>query len=345
MEKKEKNTYIKGAGACIVTKSILDGTSRLKWMFREDNGIGNGWCALGDSDSQAYVDDAKNLAVVDFNTLAGIEPVVWDIYFMPYGADLEFRSDAGGKYFVDVKTGAEIREPVKHPMEAAFEKNLKFLNQKEYPPEFFTGLFRENGRLRTVAAGEADFPSGTVVLADPLAYLGTKYQTVLKRRIPAGSYPVVLSVMESEIAGSRVAAAKFRISGRDVKAYEIAEAEGVPGKAASTFFGVDPGTACFADQAASEEFCRFLEKWRGENPGKNLYADYFEERFRERREDKPGDALRRWDLLCWAIPESGRRLVMFSSGVGDGIYSGYWGLDADGEPAELIVPFLNPEYF
>ena len=151
--------------------------------------------------------------------------------------------------------------------------------------------------------------------------------------------------MESEIAGSRVAAAKFRISGRDVKAYEIAEAEGVPGKAAYTFFGVDTGTACFADEAASEEFCRFLEKWRGENPGKNLYADYFEERFRERREDKPGDALRRWDLLCWAIPESGRRLVMFSSGVGDGIYSGYWGLDADGEPAELIVPFLNPEYF
>ena len=125
----------------------------------------------------------------------------------------------------------------------------------------------------------------------------------------------------------------------------LAEAEGVPGKAAYTFFGVDTGTACFADEAASEEFCRFLEKWRGENPGKNLYADYFEERFRERREDKPGDALRRWDLLCWAIPESGRRLVMFSSGVGDGIYSGYWGLDADGEPAELIVPFLNPEYF
>ena len=34
---------------------------------------------------------------------------------------------------VDTRTGKEIREPVKHPAQIAFEKNLKFLNQKTYP--------------------------------------------------------------------------------------------------------------------------------------------------------------------------------------------------------------------
>ena len=36
---------------------------------------------------------------------------------------------------------------------------------------------------------------------------------------------------------------------------------------------------------------------------------------------------------------------MFTSGLGDGIYSGYWGLDVDGNAAELVIPFMNPEFF
>ena len=39
------------------------------------------------------------------------------------------------------------------------------------------------------------------------------------------------------------------------------------------------------------------------------------------------------------------RTVLFSSGMGDGIYSGYWGLDAEGEIACLVALFLNPAYF
>ena len=51
------------------------------------------------------------------------------------------------------------------------------------------------------------------------------------------------------------------------------------------------------------------------------------------------------DFVCWALPESGHRIAMFASGMGDGIYSGYWGLDVKGAVAELVIPFMNPEYF
>ncbi|MCI8854746.1 MAG: DUF2185 domain-containing protein, partial [Lachnospiraceae bacterium] len=244
----ERKEYIRGAGGSIVSKSILNGTSKLKWLFRQEGGPGNGWVAFGDTDSQEYVNDANNMAVVDFNTLANIEPAVLNVFYMPMGSDLEFRSDKTGKYFVDTRTGKEIREPVKHPGQIAFEKNLKFLNQETYPDDFFRMLFTESQKIRVITAGQADFPTGEVVLADPLAYLGSKYETVLDRQIPAGSYPVRLSVCLSPIVGLRIAAAEVLVSEKPAVRYEIAMPKGKKGEDLGkpgifTFFGVDTGLA------------------------------------------------------------------------------------------------------
>ncbi len=354
-KKKEENqqemkTYIKGAGGSIVSKSILSGKSRLKWLFREECEHGNGWVAFGHTDTQEYVDNAENMSVVDFNTLANIEPAVVNVFFMPVGSDLEFCDDKTGKYFVDTKTGKEIREPVKHPAQIAFEKNLKFLNQESYPLDFFEMLFTESDRLSMVQAGEVDFPTGEVVLADPLSYLGTRYETVLGRRIPAGRYPVELSVCRSRVAGMRVAAAKLQISCRQAVRYEIAMAKGNEredfGKPnVWTFFGVDAGLACFADVRTSKDFGLFIEKWERENPGKNKYVDYFGPLFRKSYEANPDLQSQEGNFLKWQLPETGQRIVLFSSGMGDGIFSGYWGLDEAGEIVSLVVPFMNPAYF
>ncbi len=46
--------------------------------------------------------------IVDFNTLANIEPAVLSIYNMPVGTDLEFCCDNSGRYFIDTKTGKRI---------------------------------------------------------------------------------------------------------------------------------------------------------------------------------------------------------------------------------------------
>lgn len=91
--------------------------------------------------------------------------------------DFRFCSDKTGKYFVDTKPEKKIREPVKPPVQIAFEKNLKFLNQETYPPDFFRMLFTESSKIKVVRAGKADFPTGKVMLADPIACLGTRYET------------------------------------------------------------------------------------------------------------------------------------------------------------------------
>ncbi len=349
-KQQEMKVYIQGAGGTVVSRSILNGTSRLKWLFRQESEHGNGWVAFGDTDTQEYVDDAKNMTVVDFNTLANLEPAVVNVFYMPVGSDLEFCADQTGTYFVDTKTGREIREPVKHPVQIAFEKNLKFLNQETYPADFFRMLFTDSPTIRVVRAGNADFPTGEVVLADPLAYLGTRYETVLDRRIPAGTYPVELSVCRSRIAGLRIAAARLPVSGKPTVRYEIAmpkgkkrEELGKPG--VFTFFGVDTGLACFADMEISREYRLFFEAWGKENPGKNKYTDYFRVLFQKSCEEHPEYQNQEGSFLEWKLPERGQRTVLFSSGMGDGVYSGYWGLDAEGETACLVAVFMNPEYF
>ena len=96
-------------GGCIITKSLDDGTSKLKWIFREEsvNPVDNGWRALGDTDTEEYINVPENNLVVDFDRLIEIEPAVLAIYDMPVGTDMEF--DAQRKVFIDSNTGKEYR--------------------------------------------------------------------------------------------------------------------------------------------------------------------------------------------------------------------------------------------
>ncbi|MFR7973939.1 MAG: DUF2185 domain-containing protein [Lacrimispora saccharolytica] len=109
--KKKRAVFIENAGGVIITKSIYQGTSKLKWLFREEsvNPSDNGWRAIGDNDTQEYLDNAENSMVVDFNTLANIEPAVLSVYDMPVGTDLKFCFDDTGRYFVDTNTGNRIK--------------------------------------------------------------------------------------------------------------------------------------------------------------------------------------------------------------------------------------------
>lgn len=96
-------------GGCIVTKSLYEGTSKLKWIFREEpvNPVDNGWRAIGDSDTEEYINTPGNNLVVDFDRLVEIEPAVLAIYEMPVGTDLEF--DSQRRVFIDSNTMKEYR--------------------------------------------------------------------------------------------------------------------------------------------------------------------------------------------------------------------------------------------
>ena len=311
--------YVENAGSCIVTKSILNGETKFRWLFREEplNNIDTGWMAFGDSDNDEYVNDPKNLTVVDLNTLINIEPTILNVYEMPVGTDLIFIEEDGEKYFINAKTNEQIREKVKSPFMIAFENNLNFLRKDEYSKEFIENLFIESNKISLHTIGEVDFPTGRVIIADPLCYLHSEEnRKILDRTIPIGKYEVELAILNSKTISKRVVGARLKIRNDKVLRYEQTQNK------SSSFngFGVDAGLASFCDATVAEEYTKFYSN-----------NDYFIKLLQGKQ------------FIDWEIPGTNHKIAMFETGFGDGYYMSLYGLNEKDEVCELVIPFINPE--
>ena len=311
--------YVENAASCIVTKSILNGETKFRWLFREEplNNIDTGWMAFGDSDNDEYVNDPKNLSVVDLNTLINIEPTILNVYEMPVGTDLIFIEEDGEKYFINAKTNEQIREKVKSPFTIAFEKNLDFLRKDEYSKEFIENLFTESDRISLDTIGEADFPTGQVIIADPLCYLHSEEnRKILDRTIPIGKYEVELAILNSKTISKRVIGARLKIKNDKIIRYEQTQNK----SSNLNGFGVDAGLASFCDASVAEEYTKFYSN-----------NDYFIKLLQGKQ------------FIHWELPGTNHKIAMFETGFGDGYYMSLYGLNEKDEVCELVIPFINPE--
>ena len=311
--------YVENAGSCIVTKSILNGETKFRWLFREEplNNIDTGWMAFGDSDNDDYVNDPKNLTVVDLNTLINIEPTILNVYEMPIGTDLIFIEEDGDKYFINAKTNEQIREKVKSPFMIAFEKNLSFLRKDEYSKEFIENLFTESNRISLHTVGEVDFPTGEVIIADPLCYLHSEEnRKILNRTIPIGKYEVELAILNSKTISKRVAGARLKIKNDKIIRYEQTQNK----SSKLNGFSVDAGLASFCDVTVAEEYTKFYSN-----------NDYFIKLLQGKQ------------FIHWELPGTNHKIAMFETGFGDGYYMSLYGLNEKDEVCELVIPFINPE--
>ena len=311
--------YVENAGSCIVTKSILNGETKFRWLFREEplNNVDTGWMAFGDSDNDDYVNDPKNLTVVDLNTLINIEPTILNVYEMPIGTDLIFIEEDGDKYFINAKTNEQIREKVKSPFTIAFEKNLSFLRKDEYSKEFIENLFTESDRISLHTVGEVDFPTGQVIIADPLCYLHSEEnRKILDRTIPIGKYEVELAILNSKTISKRVIGARLKIKNDKIIRYEQTQNK----SSNLNGFGVDAGLASFCDASVAEEYTKFYSN-----------NDYFIKLLQGKQ------------FIDWEIPGTNHKIAMFETGFGDGYYMSLYGLNEKDEVCELVIPFINPE--
>ena len=311
--------YVENAGSCIVTKSILNGETKFRWLFREEplNNIDTGWMAFGDSDNDEYVNDPKNLSVVDLNTLINIEPTILNVYEMPVGTDLIFIEEDGEKYFINAKTNEQIREKVKSPFTIAFEKNLDFLRKDEYSKEFIENLFTESDRISLHTIGEVDFPTGQVIIADPLCYLHSEEnRKILNRTIPIGKYEVELAILNSKTISKRVAGARLKIKNDKIIRYEQTQNK----SSKLNGFSVDAGLASFCDVTVAEEYTKFYSN-----------NDYFIKLLQGKQ------------FIHWELPGTNHKIAMFETGFGDGYYMSLYGLNEKDEVCELVIPFINPE--
>ena len=311
--------YVENAGSCIVTKSLLNSETNFRWLFREEplNNIDTGWMAFGDSDNDEYVNDPKNLTVVDLNTLINIEPTILNVYEMPVGTDLIFIEEDGEKYFINAKTNEQIREKVKSPFMIAFENNLNFLRKDEYSKEFIENLFIESNKISLHTIGEVDFPTGQVIIADPLCYLHSEEnRKILDRTIPIGKYEVELAILNSRTISKRVVGARLKIKNDKIIRYEQTQNK----SSNLNGFGVDAGLASFCDVTVAEEYTKFYSN-----------NNYFIKLLQGKQ------------FIDWEIPGTNHKIAMFETGFGDGYYMSLYGLNEKDEVCELVIPFINPE--
>ena len=104
-------TFINNAGAAIVSRKIVERTGNIKWLTREEpfGPQDSGWRVLSDRDTAEYLDDPKNMTVVDFNELCNLEPACIGIYDLPIGSDIQRVVEPDGRRrWFDNKTEKEI---------------------------------------------------------------------------------------------------------------------------------------------------------------------------------------------------------------------------------------------
>jgi hypothetical protein len=202
----------------------------------------------------------------------------------------------------------------------------------------FSKLFEEGkeidteiGRvvLRVREAGGLTLSSGRVVACDPL---GPPEVEPFARVAPAGTFPVALSVAHFEDGDRRVAGALVRFGPRAPASWEPALR---PGESPDELdegeiFGypVDSGTGCFMDAETARLVLSIPD-----------FDDFFDALSDELEETYE-------NTWSWANVEvaAGHNVVAFSTGVGDGMYASYFGLDAAGEVVCLVTDFSLFEY-
>ncbi len=185
--------------------------------------------------------------------------------------------------------------------------------------------------LRVKPAGDLKVTSGRVVACDPLVSPDVE---PFDRRVPAGAFPVLLSVAHFEDGDRRVAGAMLRFAERPAASWEMALRSGEEMSALDEgeVFGypVDSDTGCFMDA----ETARLVLS----NVDEEDFADALVGEMDKTYEDT-------WS---WANVEvdaaAGHNVAVFSTGVGDGLYASYFGLDEAGEVVCLVTDFSLFEY-
>lgn len=80
-----------GFGGCFATDMITVDGRKVGWMYRQepDNSIDSGWRFFAGPESAEYIEDLRNTAVYDVNTIANYDPEIVPLLDAPIGSAFE----------------------------------------------------------------------------------------------------------------------------------------------------------------------------------------------------------------------------------------------------------------
>lgn len=202
-----------------------------------------------------------------------------------------------------------------------FDLSALFIDGKE--------INTEQGRvtLRRREIAPLHVTTNSIVACDPGSPDDAEAFT---QAVAPGTYPVTLSVATYEDDDQRVAGAMLRFSEAAPVRWSIAllpdEDESQLGVDEIFGYTVESAHGCFMDSSAAISLLRCHEEY-------------------ENFDDAIAAELDKAYVDTWSYadikpdPESEANIVVFSSGMGDGLYASYFGFDADDNPVCLATDF------
>ena len=224
-----------------------------------------------------------------------------------------------------------------------FEKNLEFIGLDHTVNRTVDQVFC--GRNVRTVSFEVDFPTGTVLAADPLYYLPDPASvTWFHDAVSPGKYTVTLALVNTASFGPRVSGMKLQISNHPCVKYLPAASYFLEENARKDVLGfpVETGMASFCDRKTAEAYQKFFRQWNEEHPGGNFYNDHLAQLFRDSYAVYPQLQRESGDFILYTVPGTALSFVMAATGLGDGWYSVFRGIDTEGKTVEFVMMFIDP---
>lgn len=175
--------------------------------------------------------------------------------------------------------------------------------------------------------GTIALPSGHIVACDP-GLIGVENLEPFTRSVTPGTYPVLLSVPK----GDRPLASKIVFNDNKIVRWELAlrpRWSMLPRDPdAKIGYIVESGTGCFIDAAA----LALMDKKQNQDLWRSVVHRFFEN-------TKDGERTHKWVNAPIDKKPGSPNIVAFVSGVGDGAYASWWGLDQHNKPVALVTDF------
>lgn len=245
-------------------------------------------------------------------------------------------------------TDEQIGEMFRQVQMDIFTQNLKFISRIELDVDTIERQFVRDDKHFWMSFGSVDFPTGKVIVSDPFYYLYKWGEPpiiapMLNIEIPKGSYPVEVSMARNDFVGIRMCSARIKIKPTAAIRYELAvptneTAAMMCADGPLTGYPVECGMMCFCDAQVADEYREFMAK----HNYTNAYDDYFKDILVRRSEEEDPEHKYDEDFAEWANPDSGSKMAIVHTGLGDGLYQVFWGYDEDGDICELVAPFIDP---
>jgi hypothetical protein len=214
--------------------------------------------------------------------------------------------DEADALFLDADEQAEFGNPKLRPLQKLSSEEAEFDGTKLFTAGTPVKLEKDKDRIEVRSVGTLNVSTGMLAVGD-LAY-STNMLHAVGQRVPPGNYPA-----EVAVAFRRNAAVRVRFSDQKVVKWHPADL----GEDGGHVIGVDAGNAAIMDVSA-------ILTLNG--------------RDRERKFERYTYAPERPRSLMLSLTAPNDTVVV-DSGWGDGGYPVYWGVDASGKLAVLLVDF------